>query len=452
MTKHFLSHLVLGASALWATAAMGAVNPIVIDNGATLAWENADVAADSAGNLHIAVLGVDATTMADADHEVYYFRVSPSGSVLDGPIQVSTTDTNREGRPRIVVTSNRKAVIVWRSYSSEAIRAALINPGAAAGSEVEIAETTVGTTTSSVYEPFAAIDRDDQVHAFFSTWGTIRHIRFAAADLDETDVTTGVVEHDTGISARGYPGGEAVADANGDLHLVFSNSAASDQAAYAMLDNDGAVLIGSTNLYDGTEPSGPNDGRHFSIWANSGGTIGIVYGDNRFTELYAGEGGESFYVRLDPSLDDQNGNAATMSAIRVGTEVKVSGDFYNKAFRGSDGLIHILSGTNPRGYGQLAYRAFNASGTMKEHNIVSNTFNAAATTDYRTYVKGARGSVFWTQSVYSPTLVGYTTQLVMAKVSSLKGGGGGGGGSIDLTLLVGLGLMALRRRSRARAA
>lgn len=451
MSKHIYSHLVLGASMLWASAALGAVNPIVIDDGATLAFENPDVAADSAGNLHIAVLGVDATTMADADHEVYYFRVSSSGDVLDGPIQVSTTDANREGRPRIVVTSDRKAVIVWRSYSSEAIRAALVDPGATPGSEVEIAETTVGTSTSNVYEPFAAIDGDDQVHAFFSTWGTIRHIRFAAADLDETNVTTGVAEHDTLISARGYPGGEVVADADGNLHLVFSDSAASDQAAYAMLDNDGAVLIASTNLYDGTEPAGPNDARHFSIWANSGGTIGIVYGDKRFTEIYTGEGGEAFYVRLDPSLDDQNGNAATMSAIRVDDEVKVGGRFYNKAFRGSDGLIHMLSGMNPRGYGQLAYRAFNTSGTIKEHNIIYNTFNAAATTDYRAYVKGARGSVFWTQSVYSPTLVGYTTQLVMAKVSSLKGGGGGGG-SFDLTLLAALGLLALRRRTRARAA
>ena len=420
--RGFLNVMAAAAAFVFAGAAPAAtVTRVVLNDGGSIALYNPAVAVDTAGNLHIAAVGTDSAVLDKDLNELYYIRVSPSGTILTPLTQVNDADTSAEGRPRIVATSGNKAVIVWRSYSSEAVRAALINPALAPASVVEIGETAVGTVTSNVGHMAAAIDSSDRVHVIVNHGGTnMTHMRFAAADLDSTDVTNGVAEHDIGRGVyQTYRELGLAADPSGNLHIAYQDS--SDSApAYMMLDNDGAVLIDETLLFerDGANP----EGSHSSIAADASGVY-IVYADRRENIYYqisdgSYQGGTTFFSRIDPSLAAQDGSAGDIDVLRVGSEVRLGGFWYSKSFLGSDGRIHVLAGVGQKGNGDLAYASVSRSGDSPKSTLI--TASNGGLQFYRHFPVGAGSAAVWAETVYSPTLTGLTMQLVMASVSALE--------------------------------
>lgn len=110
------------------------------------------------------------------------------------------------------------------------------------------------------------------------------------------------------------PRNPAVAvDAQGNLHVVFlADLFGQEQVFYRMLGPNGAVKIDSTRLTATLSPEQP------AIALDGAGQVHIVWSDRRFGNAHV------FYRVLDPSLDDQNGNAANEGAITVVADRRVS--------------------------------------------------------------------------------------------------------------------------------
>jgi hypothetical protein len=179
--------------------------------------------------------------------------------------------------------------------------------------------------------------------------------------------------------------------------------------------------------------------------------VHVVFGDKRDTTSFDNwaeyhTGGSAFYTKLNPSLDDQSGDAATLATIRVGDESRIGGFWYGQAFlRG--GTVHFLSSVSMEG-GDLVHVGIGAgSGNPGEPRIF--TAQNGSLSQSKWYVRGAGNHVVWAETIYSPTLVGITTQLVRASASSFGGGGGGGGGMPlgTLAVLAGLALARMSRRA-----
>jgi hypothetical protein len=209
------------------------------------------------------------------------------------------------------------------------------------------------------------------------------------------------------------------------------------------------MLIDATPLYSATVLT-PH-ASHFTVWIDSGDRVNIVYGDKRNT-LDAGnycescgQGGTMVFTRLDPSLDDQSGDGADIDAIRVGDEAEIGALWYAKAVPWS-GRVNVIGSGGGRG-GLLVHASVSSSGgdrkAPKAFDEQSGGFGWS-----RHYVSSVDNKVFWTESVFAPTLVGTTSRLIMTRVSSFADRGGGGGGAPGPTLLLVFGLLGLTRRLR----
>ena len=444
----------LALAALWGGLAQAAVEVSrdILDDGNTVQLFNPAVAVDSQGNYHIAAQGnTPGSTDNNSTTEIYYLRVSPAGAVLTPRVRVNTADASGEGRARIVTTSNNKAVVVWRGTSTEATRAALINPALAPASVVEIGETTVGVSTSSHGHMAVAIDSADKVHVVVARAnGTdMTHVRFTAATL-----VPDVVEHAIKAGMRTYyrqPEIGLAIDGDDALHLLFNSNNFDKGVAYVMLNNSGGVLIDETALFDRAGVYAPS--AHASIMVGGNGDVHAVWGDKRDTLEHDSVcnrcelGGSTFYMRLRPSDDDQSGDAAVLANIRVGDEVRVGNVWYPKAFMDSGGGVHVIAGGALHGNGDFSH--FSVSGGGASERRIQAQLSTPSLS--KPYAVGAGKRVVWAESVYSPTLTGATNQLVMASASSLGGGGGGGGGSPAPVLLLILGAALLARAGIRRA-
>ena len=95
-------------------------------------------------------------------------------------------------------------------------------------------------------------------------------------------------------------------DAGGKVHIVWSDEVIGDNLWYSMLDNSGNTLIDDTQLTTTSSSSSRP-----AIVVDSEGYVHIVWHDKRGTSA------EVYYTKLDPSLDDQDGDAASDAAIAV---------------------------------------------------------------------------------------------------------------------------------------
>ncbi len=427
------------------TAQAATITRIVLDSGGTIALYNASVAVGPDGNYHIVAQGADAVDQTNkATREIYYLRVNPSGTILTPRTKVNTPDATIDGRPKIAVTAGNKAVITYAGQG-KALRAVLINPALAPASIIEVAQASIGATTSSGHHNLA-IDGNGKAHVIRATGSGLFHIRFNTATL-----VPDVAEHaiTTGSYRQGDPG--FAIDSNNRLHVVYQACDVNAQcpAAYAMFDDTGTVRIAPTALFERTGVFA--HAAHISLMVESPTAVHVVYGDKRNTSTFGNwsdykTGGTAFYVKLNPSLDDQNGNAASLAAIRVGTDKTVGNHWYGSAFL-SGGTIHFVSGTDQSGTGDLLHRTINpGSGLVSGAAIATAQIGGYA---LKRQVRGVGSAVVWAEDVYSPTLTGVTTQLVMAKTANLpRLSSGGGGGALGSGLLMVLGVAGLLRSRR----
>jgi len=144
-------------------------------------------------------------------------------------------------------------------------------------------------------------------------------IAAGANPLDESDGLMFTVTNDG--QAAGMP--DAGVDSNGNVHLVWAQAPAGSGSGnweiyYKMLAPDGvATLIDSTKISDADAAVSARP----SIAVDSGGRVIVVWNDKRL-----GSGGEVFFVRVEPGLDNQDGSAADPLVIVTVTETLLSTD------------------------------------------------------------------------------------------------------------------------------
>jgi hypothetical protein len=438
-------HCLLVVAGLLAGGAVHAatVNRTILDSGASLALFNPDVAVAADGTLHVCAQGRPSVSVNDqATTDIYY--LSYDDGTVRAATKVNAVDAIKDGRCQIAVNALGKVVITWAG-NGESMKAVLLDPAATPASLIEVAETVVGANTGGGHHALA-IDGNGKAHVVRANTTNMLHVRFLT-----TTLVADVAEHAIGTTSssnRQVDPGFGI-DSNNRLHILYSANDIDSQgpAAYMMLDDAGVIRIAPTALFD--RAGAYAHGTHLSLMVQSPTRIHVVYGDKRDTTTFDNwseyhTGGTAFYSKLNPSLDDQSGDAATLATILVGDESRIGGFWYGQAFLKS-GTVHFLSPTSMEG-GDLVHVSVGGSGSPSGARLY--TAQVGGLSQSKWYVRGAGNHVVWSETVYSPTLLGITTQLVRAPTSAFGGGGGGGGGMPLGTLAVLAGLALARRLSR----
>ena len=432
-----LSAAVLCAGAVEAavpSAPLAISNKVTLDTGNSIAFTSPAAAVGPDHNIHIVAegmnpgLGLDTCRNNGHECNLYYLLVSPSGKVLIRASRINASDPAQHGRPQIAVTSTGKAVITWGG-SNELTRYAVVDPGkqgALNGSSLNpqalvTPETEIGTNA----EGHQALVLDSKNIAY-----VLRNTGTSNSDGPLTflkfDPATGTVLHaESGLgttSSHGRTFPTLALDAKGNLHVVYAAADISSgkPAAYMMLDPNGNVLIGQTQLYNSIPGLHPHVQRqHMAVMVDSSGIVNIVYGDKRNTPdandfcNNCATGGTSVYTRLDPSKVPHDGNPSTAAALRVGKEVEIPGFWYGRAFMGGDKLIHLIAGLGKTGsFAHVAFDPRYGAIALKPVIHTGSTMNGL---EYGPkYIAGTGNEVVWTESV----LDGTTLRIVMAPISS----------------------------------
>ncbi len=221
-----------------------------------------EVAVDSIGNVHISYLK---DTLGAV--EVYYMMLDNHGNVEIDGTRVSYVE-GQTFYPWVGTDSESNVHIVWR----EGIP--------------------IGDVTAKIYytkiNPFLDdLDGD-------------------SANLATVSLVSNKLIVDDGYHPR------FVVDSHDDLHLAFTRS---EEIFYKMMDTSGDPIIESTRLtYE------PKRSDYAAIAVDSNQTVHISWRDARIEK-----GSAIFYTKLDPSLDDQNGDAANESAITLIDDLRIPG-------------------------------------------------------------------------------------------------------------------------------
>ncbi len=105
---------------------------------------------------------------------------------------------------------------------------------------------------------------------------------------------------------------DVVVDADGNTHIVYSDEydTGSREIWYTLLDSNKNILIDDTRL---TDDDG-YDSKRPAIVVDSKNKVHLIFRDQRWD---AGSSQEITYIKLDPSLDDRNGDAADPAVITL---------------------------------------------------------------------------------------------------------------------------------------
>ena len=133
-------------------------------------------------------------------------------------------------------------------------------------------------------------------------------------------------------------------DSNENVHIswVDGSFTVEDELFYTMLNgSDGGVMIGLTML----TPDDMYRGKHTNLIVDND-LVRIIWGDARMTGGGATGNEEVFLTRLDPSLDDQNGDAADPAVIKTVPDTRISADdnvqsWYINVLLAADGNVDV---------------------------------------------------------------------------------------------------------------
>jgi hypothetical protein len=279
--------------------------------------DQAAPAVDAAGNVHI--VWMDRRTGND---EIFYTMLSPSGATLIDDTQL-TFDPSNSKRPALALDSAGRVEIVWQDQrlGRTEIFHTKIDPSlhpqdGSAGSDASLRVVddrllSLADTAESNH-PQLTVDRFDRVHV---VWGEedFGQVHYTQIRPDGTIAIPPRAVF-TGGTWRWRTNPDVAADSAGNVHVVLSERRATTSAEifYTMLDGaTGATLIEGT-------PLTPNDGyqgRFPTVAAGPGDVLAVVFQDLRFQGL--GGDTEVFFKRIDPYLDDRDGDAADPGAITV---------------------------------------------------------------------------------------------------------------------------------------
>ena len=267
-----------------------------------------DVAIDSNNNVHIA--------FEANDGEIWYMMLDNGGNTLIDNTLINDDDTER--KPAIGVDSQDHVHIVWQSGGGNYIAYIKLDPylddrdgGSATLASIELVAATdlYGDGEDYHMDPRIAIDSSDDVHV---VWENYSDYEIAYMKLDGVGgvLVTYTVVADTYSDWQRRP--FVAVDSNDDPHIVWNDDMGTDQDEifYAMLDgSDGSILIDATLM----TPNDDEDSKRSDIVVDDEDMVHIFWSDERDS----GGSPEIYYTKLDPSQDDQDGDAANEPTITV---------------------------------------------------------------------------------------------------------------------------------------
>ncbi len=291
------------------------------------------VAVDSMGNVHIAYcvdVGLGALSMSEESAEMrdfssawdsergpqdvgngepsiglWYTMLDNNGNTLIDDTLISVVLDFAESD--IAVDSEDKVHIVWCNGEYAELFYTKLDPylDDRDGDSAEEAVITMGKHLKLTYLeariPQIAVDSNNNIHAiFYSYYQGLCYMQMDnAGNVTIDPIVLGYVSTDHYSIA---------VDSNNDAHIAWNSLGSSYEIYYQMLDgSNGSTLVDATMV---TADDGYNSKRP-SVTVDSQDMVNIIWHDKRGLDT------EIYYTKLDPGLDDQNGDAADESIITV---------------------------------------------------------------------------------------------------------------------------------------
>lgn len=283
-----------------------------------------DVAIDSQGNVHVAFEVNDGA--GGFWGEIWYTMLDNDGNTLIDDTLIDDSDTER--KPVIGVDSQDHVHIVWQSHSGDDIAYIKLDPylddmdgDAATLAAIRLVVKTILYSYDYQMDPRIAIDSNDDVHV---VWENYNDYEIAYMQLNSGG---GVVVGYTvvaGTSTNWQRRPFVAVDSNDDPHIVWNDDMGTsyNEIFYAMLSGvDGSHLIDATLI----TPDADDDSMRSDIVVDDKDMVHVFWSDKNALEQ------EIFYTKLDPSLDDQDGDPADESAITVIDDTMLTTDDGNSS-------------------------------------------------------------------------------------------------------------------------
>jgi len=416
------------------------------------------VAIDSLGRRHIVWVEYNSTTTAtetSSEGDIRYKLIAANGDTLIDTTNITSNSTSDQGHPSIVVDANNIAYMFWfDSNDTDDGHAFALDPsshaldGSAATLSAVKAFTDAAADADGIIDSITnmkrtapAVDSAGRIHVaytgddsdvgyiIFSSTGAVTQAGFQPFSVGvENDYTTGQLR--------------MALDADDNAHIVWSDG--SDEVYYGMVDGvAGTTLIDATQL----NPASSNAEQHPSVSVGSDGMVHIVWGDNDDSNSGSPDSA-IMYGTLDPSLDDQSGDAAVLATVGftpVEVAIAAGNPWYMHSQLGQDGNVLITYNTGGgNGLAPLYWLQVDETGAVIEG---PNTIMGAAEGNYTSYGNYAFIDSTGEVAVYAQDedpknirMIDYSQVPDGAKRKKKSGG------SFGLWLLAPLGVLAMRRR------
>ena len=426
----------------------GPVTAITSETDTGIENHQPQVAIDSLGRRHFVWVEYSA-----GDGEIKYKLMSADGQTLIDNTDITSASGSDQGHPSIAVDANNIAYLFWfDSNDTDDGHAFALNPASHAldGSPATLSSVKAFTD--------AAADADGIIDSITNMKRTSSQVdsqgRIHVAYTGDDDEVGYIVFDSTGAIAQAafspfsedidndYAAGQLRMALDGDdnAHIVWANT--SEELYYGMVDGmTGTTLIDATEL----DPDATDNTMHPSVSVAPNGVVHIVWGEYQTPRLLR-------YGKLNPALDDQNGDAATLATVNfapVTVPISATDPWYMHSQRRSDGKIAITYSTGGgNSLSPLELVLINSSGAIVGGPSVIQAAGDDNYTSYGNYAFIDRtGTVFAFASDTDPkNIMLFDSSKVPATTTSTPKKKSGGGGALGLWLLAGLGLLGARRR------
>ena len=311
------------------------------------------IAIDQKNNIHITwYRNRGSSTYQD----IMYTKLDRTGNTITPP-KLITSYAGTEIWPEIAVDfdSSDNVHIIWQDNRGGIYYEKLDSQG-----NTLVDDKKVGGGTSAAL-PGITIDTDNNLHI---TWFQYKDPNWRVYYKKLDNNGNGLTSDKCLTLGRnmGYPSIDL--DFQGNVHVVCSAAkttesyqAAAGRIYYIMLNNAGSVLIAPTMINEGTNSDTPD------VSVDSNDNLHVVWRDDN----------NVYYTKLNPGLDDQNGDSALDSTISiVNDKVLTTGSFPSLNIDSSDS-IHMVFEDNRAGSYEVYYsKLCNDGSLIFEEQITSS--------------------------------------------------------------------------------
>lgn len=304
--------------------------------------DQSDLAIDSMGNTHL--------VWADGDDEIFYMMLDPNGNTLIDTTSIRDVGS-RAARPCLAIDSQDHVYILWKDDDSgnQEVWFAHLDPsldnqnGTAAtiGAIQVIANMQLTHLGASVQELHFDIDSNNDLHVFgFEGGNNGVEYDFFYGKYDNLGTPIVAADYLDIAYSVWYSHPNIKVDTNNNLHLVWNDQISEYALFYGMMDNNGNWLIYPTVITSIGEKA-----RRQSMDLDLNNNVHIVWHDHRVDT--GSDEAEIFYMKLNPYLDDMDGDSAFAHIIKIVNDKMLTEDDGDKSNQpaiaiGPTGNVHVV--------------------------------------------------------------------------------------------------------------